>query len=121
MTGYVALAALAAVAALSLTAVGFLLFRRPPAPREATWQDVEAEAQRGGYRLISTEELAARIRREPGSLRLVDTREPWEYKAGHLRGAVSFPLAPTRLARWRSGRALAALLGPDRRRAVVFY
>ena len=70
--------------------------RRAPAPREVGWHEVMAEAETGGYGLISTEEMADRYLKDPQSLLLVDTRPEGEYRAGHIQGAVNFPLTPTR-------------------------
>jgi 3-mercaptopyruvate sulfurtransferase SseA len=114
------------VALLALTAAVFLgagwwWRRRAPAPREVEWPEVMAGAESGGYRLISTEEMADRYRRDPQSLLLVDTRPEGEYRGGHIRGAVNLPLTPTWWGRWRSKRLLAALLGADKERLVVFY
>lgn len=114
------------VALLVLTAALFLgaawwWRRRAPASREVGWDEVMAEAKTGGYRLISTEEMANRYRRDPQSLLLVDTRSEGEYRAGHIRGALNLPLTPTWWGRWRSRRLLSALLGPDKERLVVFY
>ncbi|MDO9531566.1 MAG: rhodanese-like domain-containing protein [Deltaproteobacteria bacterium] len=95
--------------------------RRASAPREVDWPEVMAEAERGRYRLISTEEMANRYRRDSQSLLLVDTRPEGEYRAGHIRGAVNLSLTPTWRGRWRSRKLLAALLGPDKERLVVFY
>jgi len=95
--------------------------RRAPVPREVGWDEVIAEAERGRYRLISTEEMANRYRRDPQSLLLVDTRPEGEYQAGHIRGAVNLSLTPTWWGRWWSRKLLAALLGPDKERLVVFY
>ena len=95
--------------------------RRALAPREVEWEDVLAEAAKGGYRLITTEEMADRYLKDPQSLLLVDTRPEGEYRAGHIGGAVNFPLTPTRWGRWRSRRLLTILLGPDKERLVVFY
>lgn len=112
---------------LALAAVGLTLgviwyaHRPPPPPKEATWADVQAEAQRGGYRLISTAELAELYLKEPPNLLLVDTRQDWEYRSGHIKGAVNSPIEPTRWGRWRAQGPLAALLGPDRERLMVFY
>jgi 3-mercaptopyruvate sulfurtransferase SseA len=104
-----------------LLGVAWWFFRRPAYPREVEWKDVQAEAAKGGYRLISTEEMANRYRRDPQSLLLVDTRPEGEYRAGQIRGAVNFPLTPTWGGRRRSRKLLAALLGPDRGRFVIFY
>jgi hypothetical protein len=102
--------------------VGVLFFtNHAVTPKEATWEDVLAEAKSGGYRLISTEELAARYQKDSGSLLLVDTRQDWEYRTGHLKGAVLFPMEPTWWSRWRKASALEAFLGPDKNRMVVFY
>ncbi len=91
-------------------------------PEEATWDDVAAEARDGGYRLITTGELADLCRQPPPGLLLVDTRSDWEYAGGHIRGAVSCPAHLS----WpwgprRTEKAVAALLGPDKDRPVVFY
>jgi hypothetical protein len=114
-TTFLALAA----AVLTLSVLWYL--NRPVTVKEATWEDVKAEAQSGGYRLITTAELAMRSRQDAGKLLLVDTRQDWEYRSGHIQGAVNFPLEPTAWSRWRSQGRLAALLGPDRDRLVVFY
>lgn len=95
--------------------------RRASAPREVGWNEVMAEAATGRYGLISTEEMADRYKKDPQSLLLVDTRPEGEYRAGHIEGAVNFPLTPTWWGRWRSRRLLTALLGPDKERLVVFY
>jgi hypothetical protein len=95
--------------------------RHAPAPREVGWDEVMAEAKKGGYRLISTEEMADRYLEDPQSLLLVDTRPSAEYLAGHIQGAVYLPLTPTWWGRWRCKRVLANLLGPDKERLVVFY
>lgn len=92
-----------------------------PCPQEVEWKDVLAEAANGGYRLITTGELARRYQTDTQSLLLVDTRLKGEYRAGHIRGAVKLPLTPTWWGRWRSRSLLTALLGPDKERLVVFY
>jgi hypothetical protein len=113
---------LSVLAAVALTIIAvWYLHRPPPPPKEATWADVQAEAQRGGYRLISTAQLADLYLKEPQNLLLVDTRQDWEYRSGHIQGAVDFPIEPTWWDRWRAQSRLAALLGPDRGQLVVFY
>jgi len=108
--------------AVLVTLGGLWYSHRPlPPPQEATWEDVQAEAQRGGYSLISTAELADLYRQAPPKLLLVDTRQDWEYRTGHIKGAVNFPIEPTWWGRWRARGALARLLGPDKERPLVFY
>jgi len=105
----------------TLLGVAWWRRRRAPGPREVDWPEVMAEAETGGYGLISTGEMADRYRRDPQGLLLVDTRPAGEYRAGHIAGALNFPLTPTRWGRWRSRKLLTALLGPDKERLVVFY
>ncbi len=90
-------------------------------PREATWGDVVAEARQGGYQLIGTEELWERSSKDPESILLVDTRQEWEYRTGHIKGALNFPIEPTWLSRWQKKGELEKLLGPDKSRFIVFY
>lgn len=112
---------IAAIVAVLIT-IGSLWFtNRAVTPRQATWDDVLAEGKNGGYRIITTEELAKRYRQDPGSLFLVDTRQEWEYRTGHLKGAENFPMEPTAWARWRKASELEKFLGPDKNRALVFY
>ncbi|MFA4902163.1 MAG: rhodanese-like domain-containing protein [Desulfobaccales bacterium] len=106
-------------AALTLSVLWYL--NRPIIVKEATWEDVKAEAQNGGYRLITTEELAQRYRQDTGKLLLVDTRQDWEYRTGHMKGAVNFSIEPNAWSRWRSRGSLAKFLGPDKDRLIVFY
>lgn len=90
-------------------------------PKEATWDDVKAEARQGGYRLITTDELSVKYAAEPESMLLVDTRQEWEYRTGHIKKAVNFPMEPTWLSRWRNKGALEEFLGSDKNRFIVFY
>ncbi len=90
-------------------------------PKEATWEDVLAEAKNGGYRIITTQELGAKYLQDSDELLLVDTRQEWEYRSGHIKGAVNFPMEPTGWSRWRKADALKDLLGPDKDRKVIFY
>lgn len=109
-----ALAVAATVGALWLT-------NNAVTPRNATWADVAAEAGSGGYRLISTDDVWERYRKNRENLLLVDTRQEWEYRTGHIQGAVNFPMEPTWLSRWRKKADLERLLGEDRSRFIVFY
>jgi thiol:disulfide interchange protein DsbD len=96
--------------------IGFAWYTHRPAPlpQEATWKEVEAQAKQGGYRLITTAELAELYRRSDDTLLIVDTRQDWEYRTGYIKGAVNFSLEPTWWSAWRSQRKLARLLGPDK-------
>ena len=112
---------LLALMAVTIT-LGVLWFtNRTVTPKEATWEHVRAEAGRGGYQLISTEELWEHYRRDPNSLSLIDTRQEWEYRTGHIQGALNFPIEPTWLSRWRNKGALETFLGSDKNRFIVFY
>ena len=114
-------ATLVALVAVLIT-VGALWFtNRAVTPKEATWDDVQAEARSGGYRIITTEELAREYQEDSTSFLLVDTRQEWEYRTGHLKGALNFPMEPTWWSRWRKASALETFLGPDKDRMVVFY
>jgi 3-mercaptopyruvate sulfurtransferase SseA len=101
--------------------VGWLWTKgRPAPPLKTTMEDVRQEAAAGGYALIDTEQMRRRLARGENLL-LVDTRQPWEYRTGHIQGAVNFSMEPTWWNRWRSRGALEKFLGPDKSRAIVFY
>lgn len=111
---------------LALTAIaatlGALWFaNRTVTPKKHTLEDVAAEAEKGGYKLISTEDLWDLFSRNPDRLLVVDTRQEWEYRTGHIKGAVNFPMEPTRLSAWQKKGALKAFLGADKDRTIVFY
>ena len=110
-----------ALIALAIT-VGLLWFTsRSVTPKKATFEDVVAEAGKGGYRLINTERLWELYEENPKGLFLVDTRQEWEYRTGHIKGSLNFPMEPTWLSRWRKKGALEKFLGPDKNRFIVFY
>ena len=112
---------LLALVAVAITA-GVLWYTNRILPQKtATWDDVVAEARRGGYRLIKTEELWQRYKNDPKNLLLVDTRQEWEYRTGHIKGALIFTIEPTWLSRWRKKGELKTFLGPDKDRFIVFY
>jgi len=110
-----------AFVAIAIT-IGMLWYNnRPITPKKATWEDVVAEAKRGGYQLIRTDELLEHYRNDPQSLILVDTRQEWEYRTGHIKGALNFPMEPTWLSKWRKRGDLERFLGPEKNRFIVFY
>jgi rhodanese-related sulfurtransferase len=110
-----------AVLAVAVTAGALWLTNGALAPRQVAWNDVVAESKNGGYQLISTDELWKQYRNQRGSFLLIDTRQQWEYRAGHIKGAVNFPMEPTWLSRWRKKGELNKFLGEDKDRALVFY
>ena len=112
---------LLALIAIIVTVGALWLTNRSVTPKESTWEDVVAEAEIGGYKLISSDELWERYRKNPIGLLVVDTRQEWEYRTGHIKGAVNFPIEPTWLSRWQKKEDLENLLGTDKNRAVVFY
>jgi len=102
--------------------IGYIWYgNRTVTPNKATVDDVRAEATRGGYRLISTDDLRQMYEADPDGLLMLDTRQEWEYRSGHIQGAINFPMEPTWLSRWRKKGDLAAVLGPDKNRLIVFY
>jgi predicted sulfurtransferase len=90
-------------------------------PFAANMAEVRKEAERGGYQLITSDELWDLINGDPTGVLLVDTRQDWEYAAGHIKGAVNFPMEPTWMARLTRRGELEQLLGPDRQKHIVFY
>lgn len=110
-----------ALVAVAITAGCLWQSNRVVISKQATWDDVIAEASAGGYRLITTDELAGRYVKEPSRLMLIDSRQEWEYRTGHIAGALNFPMEPTWWARWRKAKDLEGFLGPDKDRTLVFY
>ena len=107
--------------AIFLTAIAGWYSQRPIKPVEVTWEDVLAEAEAGGYRIITTEDLADRYHKSPSALLLIDTRQEWEYRTGHIEGALNFPMEPTWWSRWLKADELKEFIGPDKDRTIVFY
>ncbi len=110
-----------ALVAMLITVGALWYSHRTVPPAQATWDDVLAEGKAGGYKIITTEELSNRYQKDTGSMLLVDTRQEWEYRTGHIKGAVNFPMEPTAWSRWRKASALETFLGPDRNRTIIFY
>ena len=113
--------AVLAMVAVAITMGSLWYSNRVVPPKEATWDDVKAEAGQAGYQLITTDELFKRYSANSESLLLVDTRQEWEYRTGHIKGALNFPMEPTWLSRWRNKGALEKFLGPDKNRFIVFF
>ena len=112
---------LLAVLAVAATVGALWLTNGAVAPKQTTWKDVVAEAKNGGYQLISTDDLWSRYSENRDSLLLVDTRQEWEYRTGHIQEAVNFPMEPTWLARWQKKGDLGRFLDADKDRTIIFY
>jgi hypothetical protein len=112
---------LIALVAVAITMGALWHTYRVVPPKVATWDDVTAEARLGGYQLITTDELSRQYTAKPESLLIVDTRQEWEYRTGHIKSALNFPIEPTWFSRWRNKGALEKFLGPDKNRLIVFY
>jgi len=110
-----------AAVALLVVAAALWFTNRAVTPKTPTWDDVVQEARDGGYRLLTTRELQALYEANPPGLLLVDTRQDWEHRTGHITGSVNFSMEPTAWARWKKRGELEKLLGPDKERPVVFY
>ena len=104
-----------------LTVAALWFTNRAVTPRELTLNEVKAEAKEWGYKLLTTEELAERLKQDPNGILLVDTRQEWEYRTGHLKGASNFPMEPTWWSRWKKAGPLATFIGPNKERPLVFY
>jgi predicted sulfurtransferase len=110
-----------AAAAVLITALSVWYAQLPIVTKEASWDDVIAEAKAGGYNIITTEALAGKYQKDPSGMLLVDTRQEWEYRTGHIKGALNFSMEPTRWERWRKSGELKDFLGRDKERMIVFY
>jgi 3-mercaptopyruvate sulfurtransferase SseA len=113
--------ALLAFMAIAITVIALWFTNRSVTPKEATWKDIQNEAKQGGYHIINTQDLWKGYSKNPDSLFLVDARQEWEYRTGHIKGAVNFPMEPTWWSRWRKAGELKAFLGKDKGRTIVFY
>lgn len=92
-------------------------------PQVQALAQVQAEAKRGNYQLIRPETIKDRFVKELGSLFLVDTRQQWEYQQEHIQGSANLPVTPswwTQYSPWARSE-MKKLLGPDKKRHVVFY
>jgi len=113
--------ALFALVVIAIT-IGYLWqTHRVVTPKASTWNDVLTEAKQGGYQIIDTDLLWDRYQKNSETTLIVDARQEWEYRTGHIKGALNFPLEPTWLSRWRNKGALGKFLGPDKNRFIVFY
>lgn len=120
--------------AVLAAAVCFSLFMVVSSPAFALWGSSELdtekvavtfakEAARGGYRIMTAEELKAAIDQKKDML-IIDTM-PFEasFKKDHIPGAVNFELPIPEMTSMddKTSAAFEKLLGPDKDRMLVFY
>lgn len=107
--------------AVIITVLVLWYFHLPVPIVASNMAQVEQEAENGGYRLIDVDALLKLYQSNREKILLVDTRQEWEHRAGHIAESVNFPLEPTRWARWQKKGDLKAFLGPDKEKTIVFY
>ncbi len=110
-----------ALVVICLTIGALWVTNRAVTPKTPSWEDVVAEAKAGKYGLINTDELWQKYQQAPDKLLIIDTRQEWEFRTGHIQQALNFPMEPTWLSRWQKKDSLETLLGPDKDRTIVFY
>lgn len=109
-----------ALIVICLTVSALWFTNRTVTPKAASWEDVVSEAKTGNYNLITTDELRQLYFGKDVPL-IVDTRQEWEFRSGHIKGAVNFPMEPTWFSRWQKETSLEQFLGPDKDKTIVFY
>jgi hypothetical protein len=81
------------------------------------------EARKGGYQLITPEEVKKEYLTDPAEFFLVDTRQEWSYQMQHIKGSLHIDFAPI----WWNQYSpmmrseMKKLLGPDKDKKIVFY
>ncbi len=86
------------------------------------WAEAVRDGEQNGYRVITLEELAV-LSKTDNNLLLIDARPGYEYRAGHIPGAVNLEFHPGDKVRFSSEKRerLRNLIGQDKDRPVVFY
>jgi hypothetical protein len=81
------------------------------------------EAMKGGYQLITPEELKREYLTDSAAFLLVDTRQEWSYQMQHIQGALHIDFAPTWWNQYSpmTRSEMKKLLGPDKNKKVIFY
>lgn len=87
------------------------------------YDKIAAEARKGGYQLITPEELKKEYLTDPAAFLLVDTRQEWSYQMQHIQGALHIDFAPTWWNQYSpmTRSEMKKLLGPDKNKKIVFY
>jgi hypothetical protein len=85
--------------------------------------NVIAEAKKGGYQLITPEELKNEYLKDSTAFLLIDVRQEWSYQMQHIKGSSHIDFAP----RWWNQYSpmmrseMKKILGPDKDKKFVFY
>lgn len=90
---------------------------------QSAWlKQAKEDAKKDGYSLITASEL--KIMYETGkAFKIVDTRNLYEYRKGHLPNALylELDLGDRLELKPEKEKILKTLLGPDKQRVIVFY
>jgi len=87
------------------------------------WDNVVAEAKKGGYQLITPEDLKNKYLKDSTAFLLVDVRQEWSYQMQHIKGSLHIDFAPT----WWNQYSpmmrseIKKILGPEKNKTIVFY
>lgn len=92
-------------------------------PKPSWWDQAAALAQRDGYHVIDYRELWAAMTRPQGAPLLIDVRPDYEFKRGHIPGAVNleFHLGHRRNLPDQMAQAFRRLASGDLSRRIVIY
>jgi thiosulfate/3-mercaptopyruvate sulfurtransferase len=113
---------------LGLTSNGYCFFGKKELETEKISVNLVREVERGGYKIITTDELKGWIDGKKDMV-IVDTM-PYEasYKKNHVPGAVQFLFPIPEMTAWEAaetdGKSEAdfmKLLGPDKNKTIVIY
>ncbi len=107
--------------AVAMTLRALWYVHLPTSVATSTIETVKQEAAEGSYQLVDMEALSHLHQADLENILLVDTRQEWEHRAGHIAGSAHFPIEPTWWAQLLNRGALKALLGPDKKNTIVFY
>jgi rhodanese-related sulfurtransferase len=102
-----------------------LFFAAAPVAAEGQplwWEQAEVESKKGGYTLLSLDDLKAIYDSQKPAL-FVDVRPDYEYNRGHLPKAVNleFDLGERLALKAEKRQAFEKILGSDKTRTVVIY
>ncbi len=116
------------IVTFGVTADGFCLFGKAELETETRAVTLVREVERGGYKLVATDELKGWIDGKKDML-IIDTM-PYEasYKKSHVPGAVQFLFPIPEMTEWKTSETdgktkedYSKLLGPDKSRPIVVY